>query len=412
MKLFQSINLMVGISLLSFSTFAQSKILPFPWPEGKKMAISLTFDDARVTNPIEGTDLLDKYGAKATFFILPSNVKKDLPNWQKAVKNGHEMGNHSILHPCSGNFPWSRENALETYTMDDMRQELLEANRQIKDLLGITPKTYAYPCGLTYIGRGKNTQSFVPLIDELFLAGRSWRDEAPADPNYGDLAKLTGMEMDGKDFEEILPLIKQAHRDSQWLILAGHETQADGNQTTRLATLEKIIQYAQDPANGIWLAPMGEIAEYVKAKRAEGVINIPEVVEIDKATKSYTLSAQKGKGIGPKIAYMPEWKAFGWFTAKDRVEWEVEVTKAGTFDVVLDWSVDDKTAGNAYYFKAANSRINGTVGKTGSWETFKQQKIGRITLKAGRQKLTFGSDIDDIKVGLLDLRTITLTPVK
>lgn len=405
------IGLLTTICVTALQSMAQDKILPFPWPEGKKMAISLTFDDARMTNPREGTDLLDKYDAKATFFILPSNVEKDLPNWEKAVKNGHEMGNHSIHHPCSGNFTWSRERSLETYTMDDMRKELQEANRQIKNLLGVTPTTYAYPCGLTYLGRGRNTESFVPLIDELFLAGRSWRDEAPADPNYGDLAKLTGMEMDGKDFEEILPLIQQASRDSQWLILAGHETKESGNQTTRLATLEKIIQFAQDPQNGIWLAPMNTIAEYVKNKRAEGVINIPERIYPETGNK-YVLSAQKGKGIGPKIAYMPEWMAFGWFTAKDRVEWDVEVSKAGTYDVSLDWSVDDKTAGNAYYFKSPTGKVTGTIGKTGSWETFKEQKIGKIKLEAGRQKLVFGSDVDDVKVGLLDLRKIVLTPSK
>lgn len=407
----KKIGLLTTLCITAFQSFAQDKILPFPWPEGKKMAISLTFDDARMTNPKEGTDLLDKYNAKATFFIVPSNVEKDLANWKKAVANGHEMGNHSIVHPCSGNFPWSRERALETYTMDDMREELLEANRQIKNLLGVTPTTYAYPCGLTYLGRGKNTESFVPLIDELFLAGRTWRDEAPADPNYGDLAKLTGMEMDGKDFEEILPLIQQAARDSQWLILAGHETKESGNQTTRLATLEKIIKYAQDPANGIWLAPMNTIAEYVKNKRAEGVINIPERIYPEAGNK-YVLSAQKGRGIGPKIAYMPEWLAFGWFTAKDRVEWDVEVSKAGTYDVSLEWSVDDKTAGNPYYFKSPSAKITGKIGKTGSWETFKEQKIGKIKLEAGRQKLVFGSDIDDVKVGLLDLRKIVLTPVK
>jgi len=405
------IGLLTTLCVTALQSMAQDKILPFPWPEGKKMAISLTFDDARMTNPREGTDLLDKYDAKATFFILPSNVEKDLTNWKKAVANGHEMGNHSIHHPCSGNFTWSRERSLETYTMDDMRKELQEANRQIKNLLGVTPTTYAYPCGLTYLGRGRNTESFVPLIDELFLAGRSWRDEAPADPNYGDLAKLTGMEMDGKDFEEILPLIQQASRDTQWLILAGHETKESGNQTTRLATLEKIIQFAQDPQNGIWLAPMGTIAEYVKNKRAEGVINIPERIYPETGNK-YVLSAQKGKGIGPKIAYMPEWMAFGWFTAKDRVEWDVEVSKAGTYDVSLDWSVDDKTAGNAYYFKSPTGKITGTIGKTGSWETFKEQKIGKIKLEAGRQKLVFGSDVDDVKVGLLDLRKIVLTPSK
>jgi hypothetical protein len=40
-----------------------------------------------------------------------------------------------------------------------------------------------------------------------------------------------------------------------------------GNQTTRLSMLKKLIDYAQDPANGIWIAPMGTVAKYVQNKR-------------------------------------------------------------------------------------------------------------------------------------------------
>src|SRR5690606_40293713 len=66
---------------------------------------------------------------------------------------------HSLNHPCSGNFPWSRDNALEEYSLDKMRNELAEANRQIENLLGIDVNTFAYPCGQTFVGRGMKTQS-------------------------------------------------------------------------------------------------------------------------------------------------------------------------------------------------------------------------------------------------------------
>lgn len=248
--------------------YAQAqKTQKFPWPEGKTMALSLSFDDARGSHVLQGTDLLDKLGVKATFYLVPSSVRKNLDLWKKAAKNGHEMGNHSLLHPCSGNFTWSREKALEDYTLDKMRTELEETNRQIQTLLGVTPTSYAYPCGHTTIGRGKNAQSFIPLIADMFVSGRTWLDEAPVDPAYCDMAQLTGVEMDGKDFEQLLPMLKQAERDGQWLILAGHETAEAGNQTTRLKTLEQIIRYAQDPKNGIWIAPVGTIAEYVGKQR-------------------------------------------------------------------------------------------------------------------------------------------------
>lgn len=255
---------------LSFSGEVQpSKPAPEPikWPDGKKVALSLSFDDARLTNVDKGTVLLDQYGVKATFFVVPSAVKKRLEGWKKAVASGHEMGNHSVNHPCSGNFTWSREKALEDYTAEKMRAELVEANKQVKELLGVTPEVFAYPCGQMFMGRGRNTKSYVPVVDELFISGRGWRNEAPNDPAYCDMAQIYGMEMDGKDFGEIKELIETARKTGQWLVLAGHETSESGGQTTRLAMLKQLCEYAKDPANGVWIAPIGTVAKHVLKQR-------------------------------------------------------------------------------------------------------------------------------------------------
>ena len=73
--------------------------------------------------------------------------------------------------------------------------------------------------------------------------------------------------MDGREFDQILPLIEKARKDGHWLILAGHEINKGGNQTTRVSMLEKLLPYAADPANRIWLAPVGTVAKYVREKR-------------------------------------------------------------------------------------------------------------------------------------------------
>lgn len=377
----------------------------FKWPEGKKMAISLTFDDARASQATVGAPLLDEYGVKATFYLVPDAAKKQLAAWKKAVAAGHEMGNHSLHHPCSGNFVWSREKALETYTLDKMRAELSETNRQIRELLGVTPVSYAYPCGHTFVGRGRGTQSFVPLISEMFVTGRGWLDEAPVDPSYCDFAQLTGMETDGKDFEQVLPLIEAARKSGQWLVLAGHEMADSGPQTTRLAMLRKLCAYAKDPANGMWIAPVGEVANYVKSVR--DTINIPELVSAG-AKGTLHLTSENGKGIGPKIQYMPQWKAFGWFTSTDMVEWEVDVPKAGLYEATLEWSVDDKEAGKAFVLETSAGSLTGRVEKSGGWEEFKSRPIGKIRLSAGRQKIRFRPEKAFRGGALLDLRAITL----
>ncbi|MDH5380053.1 MAG: polysaccharide deacetylase family protein [Cyclobacteriaceae bacterium] len=254
------------VIIFLFVRLSPEKKEGFTWPKGKKVAVSLTFDDGRASQVEVGTALLDKYDVKATFYVVPSAVETRLKGWKKAVKNGHEIGNHSLNHPCTGNFNWSRDHALEDYSIEDMKKELTSANEQIKSLLGVTPEVFAYPCGQTFVGRGKDTKSYVPVVAELFKSGRGWMDEAPVDPTYCDFAQLTGMEMDGKDFDEVKKMIESARESGKWLVLAGHDMGEGGAQTTRLSMLEDLMKYAADPANGVWLAPVGTVGNYVANK--------------------------------------------------------------------------------------------------------------------------------------------------
>ena len=241
----------------------------FQWPAEKKMGLSLTFDDARLTQIDKGIPLLDKYNVKATFYVSPDKMEKRIDGWKKAVNNGHDIGNHSVVHPCSGNFTWARSRAIEDYTLQKMHAELDSATQIIENLLGVTPSSYAYPCGQTFIGKAKETQSLVPLISSMFESGRTWMAEAPNDPLYCDMAQITGMEMDGKSFEQIKVLIDKAKETGSWLVLAGHEMDEGGNQTTLLNTLEAVCQYAMDPANEIWIDNVHSIAKYVRGKRGD-----------------------------------------------------------------------------------------------------------------------------------------------
>jgi peptidoglycan/xylan/chitin deacetylase (PgdA/CDA1 family) len=256
------------LSLIFFSSAMadEAREKPLAWPEGKRMALSLSFDDSRLSNLEHGIPLLNELGVHATFFVLPSVVEKDLERWKAAVAKGHEIGNHSLTHPCSGNIVSSPEKAtLEGFTLEMMRAELIEANSRIENLLGVKPVVYAYPCGQTFVGRGKDTVSFIPLVAELFLAGRGWLDERPNHVRRGDMAQLTGVKMDGETMETLKPMFDIAQKEGRWLILAGHDTGKDGSSLNTTADfLRSVAAYAKDPANGVWIAPIGTIAEYVE----------------------------------------------------------------------------------------------------------------------------------------------------
>ena len=270
----KSFNLLAACSLILTGVAANAQQEPaFKWPEGKQVAVSLTFDDARPSQVDKGIPLLDQYGVKATFYLVPSTMKQRLEGWKKAVANGHEIGNHSLLHPCTGNFPWSRNKALEDYTLKKMQKELRQTNDSINIFLGITPKSFAFPCGQTFVGRGVRTKSYVPVVARLFLTGRGWLGEGPNDPGFCDFAQLTGMEMDGKNFSEIKDLINSAKATGKWLVLAGHEMSDSGRQTTQLSMLKQLIEYAQQPDSGIWLQPVDVVAEYIRKQRNASTTN-------------------------------------------------------------------------------------------------------------------------------------------
>jgi peptidoglycan/xylan/chitin deacetylase (PgdA/CDA1 family) len=240
----------------------------FTWPEGKRVAVSMSFDDARASQVDRGIPILDQYGAKGTFYILPSAVEVRLAQWKAAVATGHEMGNHSVTHPCSANFTFSRLNGLEDYTLANMEEELTGAQVRIHELLGVTPTTFAYPCGQKFVGRGAHVQSYVPLVAKHFLAGRGYRDERHNSPTTCDPAQLYGYEFDCYAFSDIQKWIELAREEGGWLVLAGHEVGGPGvHQTVVEDTLHELCRYCADPANDVWLDTVAAIGHYVTAQR-------------------------------------------------------------------------------------------------------------------------------------------------
>jgi peptidoglycan/xylan/chitin deacetylase (PgdA/CDA1 family) len=239
----------------------------FTWPAGKRAAVSLSFDDARESQLDVGVPLLNTYGVKATFYVSVDPAQKRAAEWQAVLQAGHEIGNHSMRHPCTGNYPGWTGRALEDYTLAQMAAELDQANTEIEKMLHVYPVTFAYPCGQKYVGRGKDVKSYVPLVAERFLAGRGWRDEGANDPAFCDPAQLMTIELDGLTFEQLKTLVDQAAQKGQWLVLCGHEIGPGGRQTVRSDTLRAFCEYAQDPQHGLWVDTVAHIAQYVVKQR-------------------------------------------------------------------------------------------------------------------------------------------------
>jgi peptidoglycan/xylan/chitin deacetylase (PgdA/CDA1 family) len=213
--------------------------------------------------------LLYQQRVKVTFFVQAENIRKRLDGWKKAVADGHEIGNHSMTHPCTGNYSFSRPNALEDYSLEMMAAQLDGASSEIESLLGVKPRTFAYPCGQKFVGRGRDVRSYVPLVAERFLVGRGYLDESANDPEIVDLAQAMGTPFDDMDFDRMKALVEDAAKDGRWVIFVGHEIGKRAFQVTDTAALEALCEYLKDPAHGIWLGSVAEIGAYVQEHRSQ-----------------------------------------------------------------------------------------------------------------------------------------------
>jgi peptidoglycan-N-acetylglucosamine deacetylase len=245
-------------------------VKPFRWPNGTRAAVSLSFDDARTTQVDTGLDVLRRHQVKATFFLQSENISKRLDGWKKAVADGHEIGNHTVTHPCTGNYAFSRRNALEDYSLEMMAAQLDGANAEIGRLLGVKPRTFAYPCGLKFVGRGLDVRSYVPLVADRFLVGRGYLDEAANDPAFCDLSQAMGTPFDDLTFDQMKELVEKASQDGRWVIFVGHDIGKRGFQVTDAEALGALCDYLNDPANRIWVGTVAEIGDYVRRQQELG----------------------------------------------------------------------------------------------------------------------------------------------
>jgi len=241
---------------------------PFSWPPGKKAALSLTFDDARASQITTAIPLLDACRTPATLYVSPPNVLKLAEDWKRVAAAGrHEIGNHSYTHPCTGNYRFAREKALEDFTLEKMAEDLDKATGFIRTRLGVTPVSFAYPCGQKFVGRGENTRSYVPLVAKRFLSGRGYLDEAANDPEVCDLASLMGTGFDGLNYDQMMELMQKAVDESRWLIFVGHDVGQPARQSVDAKALERLCRFAADSSNGIWIDTVETIARYLLKQR-------------------------------------------------------------------------------------------------------------------------------------------------
>lgn len=123
------------------------------------------------------------------------------------------------------------------------------------------------------------------------------------------------------------------------------------------------------------------------------------------------LDAHNAEIYGPTLVFESKYGNLGyWQSADDHAAWEIELPKAGRYEVRFEYACDPGTADNRFELTVADSRLTGVVASTGSWDTYRWTKVGEVSLPAGRSRVVIRPD-GPLQGALIDLRNVRFAPV-
>lgn len=243
-----------------FNGFSQKVEKDFFWPEGQKLAVSLSYDDgldSQLDNALPG---LEKLNLKASFYILPNAPSMDtrLEEWREVAKKGHELGNHSMYHPCSKSLldrEWvQRHHDLDTYSLEQIVEELTTANTFLKAIDGRTERTFTPPCGDLLAGE---ENEYITKLQELFIAYKGQETQT----GFSEIWAPT--EVSGK---ELIAYIKNVSNETRLVNIIFHGVGGDHLPVSSEAHTE-LLNFLSDNSKDYYVGSYINIMKHVKAQK-------------------------------------------------------------------------------------------------------------------------------------------------
>ena len=241
------------------------------WPENIQGAVSLTFDDNARSQLDNALPCLDDHNLKGTFYVNPGRKaiwQEDLPRWKQASQNGHELGNHTMDHPCSCNFGFSNEGyCLENLALSDIEDTIDRATEALNELFPEQQgnRSFCYPCYQTYVGRGENRQSYVPIVARRFKVGRGG-GERPNNPSVIDLSYIWSFAVEGHSSADMIAYVENAVEGGLWGVICMHGVGGD-HIAIETSAFRDVCAYLDQNRHRIWTDTVINIADYVIQRR-------------------------------------------------------------------------------------------------------------------------------------------------
>lgn len=237
---------------------------------GKSCAVVLTYDDAIDIDLDHVVPALDSAGLKGTFYLIGSSpvVTKRINEWRKVAAEGHELGNHTLFHPCDGTKPGrafvTPETDLSKYSVHRAVTEIRQNNVLLNAIDGKKERTFAYPCADLTI----NGQPFYPVVKNEFVAARGVRGNLDS-INKVNLDDIDCYSMNNQTGDYMISLVKKAMETHTLLVFLFHGVGGGHAINVALGEHSKLIHFLQDHEKEIWVAPMVTVAAFVKQNQPQ-----------------------------------------------------------------------------------------------------------------------------------------------
>ncbi|RZK23611.1 MAG: chitooligosaccharide deacetylase [Hymenobacter sp.] len=262
-------SLFAALLLLLAGRAASAQTSPANVWNNKQCAVVLTYDDAIDADLDRAIPALDSVKLRGTFYLIGSSpvVAKRLPEWRRAAQRGHELGNHALMHPCDGSLPGrgfvTPDNDLSKYTVSRAVAEIRANNTLLNAIDGKTARTFAYPCGDKQIG-GVN---FYDQLKPDFVAARGVTAGLQT-PTQVKLDDIDCYMINGQDGKYLVDLVKQAQQSHTLLVFLFHGVGGGHSLNVDLAAHRQLLRYLKAHESEIYIAPMVEVAEKIRAAQA------------------------------------------------------------------------------------------------------------------------------------------------
>ncbi|MDP5030705.1 MAG: polysaccharide deacetylase family protein [Paraglaciecola sp.] len=214
--------LLVNVTLLSF--FACNLSAANSWPEGNKVAISLSYDDALNSQLDNALPALNSRGLKASFYVVPLSeaFKNRIDEWKALAQQGHELGNHTLFHSCIRSQPGRQwvdpANALEDKSVKAMINEISVANTLLTAMDGHSVHTLTPPC----FDQQARDGNYIEAVKEQFIGIKSAED-----PSFATLIGPSEISA-----EEIIAFIEKQPKNIKLINVLFHGIGGDHLVTT------------------------------------------------------------------------------------------------------------------------------------------------------------------------------------